>query len=279
MNRLEFEAAARALYENAGGTTGISMLELRTGEGFAHNADWVLDHPASTIKLGILCAALYKAQEGFISLDDVLICKNGDKVPGAGVLQHLTDGAALPLRDMLMLMIIQSDNSATNIAMEYVGIEYINGFFDMCGLTDIRLRRKLFDYEGIKKGICNHISAKDLVRLLYDLEKRAYLNGEFAAIGLDILLKQQITRTIQKYICDYWDDEGNWFHYPVKVGSKSGRGDAVEHDCGIIYTPESVIVLSVLTRGICAPAAVEMIGRLAELAVRYFDPGCLKKIY
>jgi len=279
MNRTEFENTAKELYERPGGTAGICLLELKSGETFEHNADWVMDHPASTIKLGILCAALYKAQEGLVSLEDRLVCLKEDKVPGSGVLQHLRDGTVLPLIDMLMLMVIQSDNSATNITMEYIGIDYINAFFDKCGLPDIRLRRKLYDMDGIKKGIRNNISARSLARLLYDLEKRAFLSDEFASIGLDILSKQQISNTLQKYITIYYDKTGNWFNYPIKLGTKSGSDDTVKHDCGIIYTPKSTIIIGALTKNMYTPDAEELIGRFAELAVLYFDPESLVKTY
>ena len=279
MKREEFEAAAADLREKAGGRTAVSLLELKTGETYDHNADWVLDHPASTIKLGILCAALYKAQEGKVSLEDPVTIKKDDKTYGSGVIQHLSDGTALPLRDMLMLMIIQSDNSATNISIEYLGIDYINNFFDICGLKDIRLNRKLNDMESIKKGIRNNISARDLTKLLYDLEKRSFLDEEYASIGLDILRKQQLKDKIPKYINHYWDDEGNWFDYPIKTATKSGEDDTVEHDCGIIYTPRSTIILSVLTKGTYPPSGIEYIRRIAELAVKYFDPDCLEKTF
>ena len=279
MKRSEFEAAAAALTEKAGGKTGVSMLELKTGESYDHNADWVLDHPASTIKLGIMCAALYKVQEGKITLADKLTVKKEDKVPGSGVLQHLSDGTVLPLKDMLMLMIIQSDNTATNITMEYLGIDYVNYFFDTCKLTDIRLARKLFDMEGIKKGIRNHVSARDLSKLLYDLEKRSYLNEEYASIGIDILMKQQLLNKLPNFIHNYWDDKGIWYKYPIKTATKSGEDDTVEHDCGIIYTPKSTIILSVVTKGTYPPAGIEYIGRMAELAVKYFDPESLVKTY
>ena len=279
MNRTEFEKCINDLCGGVNGRVGISLVELRGGEEFSRDDDWVLDHPASTIKLSILCATLAKVQEGLTSLDAPLVCKKEDKVPGSGVLQHLSDGTPLPLIDMLMLMIIQSDNSATNIVIEHIGTEYANEFFKKAGLEHTVLRRKLFDYEGIKKGIRNNISPRDLTKLLIGLEKREFLNEEFSAIGLDILLKQQITNTLQKYITSYWNDEGTWFRYPIKVGSKSGRDSTVEHDCGLIYTPNATIALTVLTNKVHTPDAIELIGRVAELAVKYFDPGALEKTF
>jgi len=279
MKREEFEAAAREFGEKAGGRTAVSLIELKSGETYDYNADWVLDHPASTIKLGIMCAALHKAQEGKISLEDPVAIRKEDKTSGSGVIQHLSDGVVLPLRDLLMLMIIQSDNSATNITMEYIGIDYVNSFFEICGLKDIRLNRKLNDMEEIKKGIRNYISAGDLVKLLYGLEKRTFLNYEYSSIGMDMLLKQQLKDKIPKYISHYWDNEGNWYDYPIKTATKSGEDDTVEHDCGIIYTPNSTIILGVMTKNTYPPSGIEYIRRIAELAVRYFDPDCLEKTY
>ena len=277
--RKEFESTIIELCEKSGGKKGISLHELSTGDTFEYNADWVLNHPASTIKLGVLCAALYKVQEGLISLSDKAEYLEKDKVPGSGVLQYLTPGTVLTLYDMLMLMIIQSDNTATNISIDHVGLDYINNFFQMCGLTDIRLNRKIFDMEGIGKGIKNFISARDLTRLLYDLEKRVYIKEEHAAIGLDILLKQQLTDLIPKQIKSYWDDDGVWYRYPIRVASKSGSDDRVLHDCGIIYTPKSTIILTVMTMGTYPPSASALINDVAKLAVEYFDPASLEKTF
>ena len=279
MKRNEFEAAAMALAEKAGGKTAVSLLELKSGETYDHNADWELDDPASTIKLGILCAGLFKAQEGKTSLDDPITCRKEDKVQGFGVLLHLSDGTIMPLRDILMLMIIQSDNSATNLSIEYLGLDYINEFFEKCGLNETKLRRKIFDMEAIEKGITNSISARDLTKLLYDLEKRSFLNEEYASIGLDMLLKQQLKGKLPKYISSYWNDKGEPFKYPIKTANKTGETSVVEHDCGIIYTPKSTIILSVMTRGTYPPSGIEYIRRMAELAVRYFDPASLEKTY
>jgi beta-lactamase class A len=163
--------------------------------------------------------------------------------------------------------------------MEYIGIDYINAFFDKCGLPDIRLRRKLYDMEGIAKGIRNIISARSLVKLLLDLEKRSFLREEFALIGLDILSKQQISDNLQKYATYYYDENGNCFRYPIKMCTKSGWDDTVKHDCGIIYTPKSTIILGILTKNMYTPDAAELIGRFAELSIQYFDPESLVKTY
>jgi beta-lactamase class A len=265
MNRVDFENVLSGLYKEAEGEVNVSLRELRTGEVYNYNADKVTVTPASTVKLGIMCAALHKVQEGLISLDDTLVCRKEDTVPGSGVLRHLSEGTAMALRDMLTLMIIQSDNLATNLVIDHIGYGYINGFFDLSGLTDIRVRRKMFDLEGLAKGIYNETSAAALTGLLCDLETRAYLNEEYAAIAIDILLKQQL-HSLRRYICNYWDNEGNGYNFPVKVACKSGSVDAAEHDCGIIYTPKSVIAVSVLTEGLPPQAGKEFIGRVAELA-------------
>jgi hypothetical protein len=111
------------------------------------------------------------------------------------------------------------------------------------------------------------------------LEKRAFLNDKFAPIGLDILYKQQISNVLQKYLTVYYDETGNYFYYPIKMGTKSGSDDTVQHDCGIIYTPKSTIIIGALTKNMFRPDAEELISRFAELAVLYFDPESLVKTY
>jgi hypothetical protein len=111
------------------------------------------------------------------------------------------------------------------------------------------------------------------------LEKRVFLNDQFASVGLDILSKQQISNVLQKYITTYYDETGHWFYYPIKLGTKSGGDDTVAHDCGIIYTPKSTIILSILTKNMYTPDANELISRFAELTVQYYDPESLVKTF
>ena len=113
--------------ENLIGTLGLAWKNLSSGEEFYHNADEVFP-AASIIKLHILVEVLRQAEQGMLSLTEEITITNPDKVGGAGVIQALHTGLSLPVCDLAALMIIVSDNTASNLLIKLAGIDKINVF-------------------------------------------------------------------------------------------------------------------------------------------------------
>ena len=102
-----------------------ALTDLSTGEHFGRDEDDVMP-TASLIKVPILIGLYAAVDEGRISLDDRVKLRDAHRFPGSGVLQHMASGADISVRDAAMLMIIISDNVATNMVADLVGHEYIN---------------------------------------------------------------------------------------------------------------------------------------------------------
>jgi beta-lactamase class A len=107
------------------GTWTFALTELGSGGHIGHNEDDVMP-AASLIKVPTLIALYQAAYEGRLSLDDRITLQDEHRFPGSGVLQHMTSGAEMSVRDAAVLMIIISDNTATNMVADLVGHDYIN---------------------------------------------------------------------------------------------------------------------------------------------------------
>lgn len=137
------DALAR-LAESFSGTIGVWARDFQTGKVIQLGAAEESFPSASTIKLAIFYELMRQAGEGRLSLDEMRELKAEEKVPGCGVLRDLTPGIRLPLRDLATLMMTISDNTASNMCIDAVGIEAVNRAMDDLGLSGLRLRFKFF---------------------------------------------------------------------------------------------------------------------------------------
>ena len=104
------------------GRVSVAVKDLETGESFAYHADEPMV-TASLIKFPIMVEAYRQSAAKLVDLDKTVTLTKGDKVPGSGILTaHFSDGATFPLRDAVHLMIVYSDNTATNLVIDKIGI-------------------------------------------------------------------------------------------------------------------------------------------------------------
>lgn len=125
------------------GVMGVAAIDVSTGATIAVNADTRFP-TASTIKTAVMLEAYHQAAEGRLSLSATFTLRDGDKVGGSGVLNGLSAGLALTTADLIHLMIVVSDNTATNLLIERLGTARINARLDSYGLRDTRLFRPTF---------------------------------------------------------------------------------------------------------------------------------------
>jgi beta-lactamase class A len=125
------------------GEMGVAAIDLRTGETIAVGADARFP-TASTIKTAVMIEAWQQAADGRLSMDTTLTLRDADKVGGAGVLRGMHDGLTLTVADLIHLMIVLSDNTATNILIGRVGTARVNERLDSYGLKETRLFRPTF---------------------------------------------------------------------------------------------------------------------------------------
>lgn len=234
------------IQEQFSGTYAVCAKHWETGETIAFGDIERPYETASVMKLPVLLEGLRQCQAGYRRLDEPVSYTPEDFVKGSGVLQHLTPGLSLSFRDILTLMIIVSDNLATNIALRTVGIDRVNQLCRDVGLQVTEVRRKISFDSPEPLGLS---SPADLVQLLFMTYHQQILDVEHTAIALDILGRQQyntlITRALPYELLDDNDDEPPL----VEVMSKSGSLTGVRNDAGIVRTPWGTYALAIMSEG------------------------------
>jgi beta-lactamase class A len=147
---------------------------------------------ASIIKLPILWSFFEQADRGHLDPAERWLLVDSDRVDGSGVLKLLQAGASLTLLDLATLMIVVSDNSATNVLIDRLGLATIQESIDRLGLTGTRLGRKMFDFEARDRGLDNVATARDIARLLRRFYRGDGLSSHSKFLAHRILGGQQL---------------------------------------------------------------------------------------
>ncbi|MEW6524122.1 MAG: serine hydrolase [Bacillota bacterium] len=200
---------------------------------------------ASIIKLLILLEAFRAQAAGRLDLDAPVPVRAADLVGGMGVLARLRSVAELSLRDLASLMIMVSDNTATNLVIDAVGMDRVNQLAGELGLAATSLQRRMMDFEARARGLDNYTSAADTVRIL-----QAIWNGNLTGYQgrdamLDILRHQQFNHKLPARFAQVTPGD------PV-LAHKTGELPGIEHNAGIIEKPGLPLFVAVLTTGLAS---------------------------
>ena len=215
---------------------------------------------ASLIKIPILLEAFRQAEKNHIDLGKKVNISEEERVGGAGVLHQLSSELNPTLRDLLALMIIVSDNTATNRVIEELGIDSVNRLCAQLGLNQTTLQRKLFDFEAAERGCENYTSAHDMLDCLREIAtgKQMGFSQQSRNEMIQMLGGQQFSNKIPAGIIQY--DERDPF-----IAHKTGEVNGVEHDVGIIRYRGKEILLAVvmydLTNNADGREAISEIGK------------------
>ena len=228
----------RSEIENLDGRIGV-YIEAGDGSKLQLNGDDPIV-AASVIKLPIMGTVFEAARENLLSLDQIVETNAKEMMPGCGVLSRLHAGLRITIRDLVVLMIIVSDNTATNCLIDLVGIEAVNRFVERQGLRGTRLRRKMFDEEKSAMGIQNTVTANDMAILLRRILNGTLVSPEASREMLNILSDQQLNGKIPFYLSANGNGKESLFS-DVECAHKTGEDDGITHDVGILFTdPPSV---------------------------------------
>ncbi len=196
---------------------------------------------ASTIKTYILACLFDEIQKGNASLSEMVTYQESHFVEGSGVLRALDPGAVLRVKDVATLMIIVSDNVATNIMIDYLGQDTINDCIQKLGCRDTVLHNPIHFERYEKLGTT---TPKDYASMFTRLVHGKLISPEADAEMLDIFKKQHYNSMIVGDFPPYYmDSEDTGEEELIQVASKSGSMDACRNDGGIIYTPYGPYVL------------------------------------
>ena len=212
------------------GKVGFYYKNLVTGDTLRFQDDMQLQ-AASVIKIPILIEAFSRLESGTISKADTFAIKKEDKLPSCGALFYMHDGLEVTLEDLYTLMIILSDNTATNILIKHMGIEQINKTLQQIGLKQTKINRLLFDSEQSALGVQNYISASEIGYLLEKMYLGELISPAASAEMLHILKNQRLNGKIPFFVPS-----------GIEIAHKTGEDDGITHDVAIIYAPQPFIV-------------------------------------
>jgi beta-lactamase class A len=171
----------------ADGIVGLAAVDLTSGDRFAINETFVFPQ-ASAIKIPILMEVYRQAHEGRFSLTEKRPVAGTYQVGGSGVLQFLGDGTSeLSVRDLCTLMIMLSDNTATNMLIDLVGMEDVNAMLRSLDLRETKLQRKMMDTGASARDQENLSTPREAARIMQVLYEGSFINPEACKEMLSVL--------------------------------------------------------------------------------------------
>lgn len=225
------------------GTVGLFARDLTSGETLSIRGNEQFPS-ASVIKVPILVELFQQVARGPIKLSDPIIMLASDQRPGSGVLQFLSTPHTLTVGDAATLMIILSDNSATNLLIDKVGIRNVNARMDSLGLKRTRLHAKVFlgsattiDTAATRQWGLGVTTPEEMGTLFEKLYRGVAVSPEASRQMLDMLRKNFDYEEIPRLLPP-----------GTSVAHKTGKLDASRSDCGIVYNPGRDYVLCIFTK-------------------------------
>ena len=215
------------------GKVGFYYKNLVTGEVVKYNEKEPM-LAASLIKLTVLGEVFRGIENGEISENEVFTTRDEDKVPSCGALNYMDQGLKVTLKDLYTLMIILSDNYATNILIDRCKIENINDFIKENGLKNTVLKRKMFDSVGASNGLENYTSAEDMALLLEKIYNGTLVSKKASAKMLEVLKNQRLNGKIPFFLSSGENK--------VQIAHKTGEDTNITHDVGIVLGKEPFII-------------------------------------
>lgn len=260
------------------GEVGLYVADLQTKETFTVNPHRPFP-AASVIKVPLLALLLEDAQEGRVDLGRSIGIAPENRVGGTGILCELPENIALPLSSFAKLMIVLSDNIATNTVIDAVGMERLNDFCRKRGMPDTRLQRKMMDFDAIARGLNNYTSAADIGEMLTLLAEGKWATPEISSTAVDYLAGQQLRSKLPALIpavpvYSTTEDRTVPPEGKVYVAHKTGELPGVQHDTGIFTLPDRRrYVIAMLTSGLSEDrAGIEAIGKVSLAVYRAMEP-------
>lgn len=220
---------------NLDGVMGVAIVDLTDGHRYQLHADDVFAQ-ASSIKICILAELYRQAQQGKLKLTDLYTVNAGDLVQDSDIMGGLTPGVTrITLRDLATMMVAVSDNSATNVLIDRVGMDNVNAFLSSQGLVHTRLQREMMDVKAAAEGRENISTPNEMMKLLESLYR-----GE--------ILNKQMTDDFFKVLSTHKD---SWIPRllpdGLKIADKPGALEGVRNDSGVVFADKRPYVICVMT--------------------------------
>lgn len=275
--RQRLDAAIERIVLSVNATWGIYAKSIETGEEIAVDADRQMD-TMSVIKIPLMVEVFQQIKDGRFTLADKYTLTREDVLPGTGIMRNLDPGAVFSVKDLITLMIIVSDNTATDVLYRMVGgVEAVNRRMDALGLSKTRApapSRAWFDalrtapssadFHRAAKHPYGLSTPREIGRLLEQMERGSLVDKAASEQMLQILRGQIYRTRIPRLV--------SGFRIPHKTGDFLPY---IANDVGVLESQGTTVVLSVFTANHFGSGDTieDAIGRLSAEIASYFSYG------
>ncbi|MCL5040505.1 MAG: class A beta-lactamase-related serine hydrolase [Firmicutes bacterium] len=254
-------------------TFGLAVKHLESGEEIHLGAEEAFP-AASVIKVPIMAEVFRQAEEGKFRLDQRIKLTAEDQVGGSGILQTLTPGIELPVLDLVTLMIIVSDNTATNMLLDLVGIENVNSYMTALGLKNTVVYNKLMVIPAERRGN-NTVTPWDMTHLLELMTKGKVVSYRSGQRMIGIMKKQQYNDLIPALFPPANGGIGSLPRW--QVAHKTGFIPGTRNDVGIVFLPGQAYAISILSKDLKEERqGIQAIAEISRTIYDHFTGGAEK---
>jgi len=262
--KLEF--TINEIDRNLDGVLGVAIEDLSTGQRLLLHGDSIFPQ-ASSIKIAVLAELYHQTQlsaqgeSGKAKLTDLYTVRTADLVADSDIMGGLTPGVTqITNRDLATMMVAVSDNAATNVLIDRVGMENVNVLLDSLGLHNTRLRRKMMDIKAAAEGRENISTPQEMLTLLEKIYQGKVLDKEMTADFFKMLSTHKGS-FIPRDLPD-----------GLQIANKPGALEAVRTDSGIVFLQNRPYIICVMTTYLVRERdGEEAIAKISAAAYQYFD--------
>ena len=255
--KTKFERRLSDIAGKLDGVVGYEIVDLTSGDRFAHLERETFP-TASTIKLTLVYELFKQAEEGRIRLDETVALDRSKAVGGTGVLAEMGT-PVLSIRDYAVLMVTLSDNTATNVLIDRLGMDSVARRMQALGLNGTKLRRHMMDTAAARRGDENVSTPDEMVRLLQAMQGGGQ-EGHAMPDAIALLKKPKESRLRRGLPGD------------VATADKPGELDGVRVDAGVVYAKNRPYIFCVMTTFLHDEGAGERaIEDMSRAAYEYFS--------
>ena len=235
-----FDARVRTEVAPFKGKVFIFAKNLDTGQTYSFNGDERV-RTASTIKVAVMIETFARVSEGRAKWTDELVLTKAARYGGSGVLPELADGLRLTLRDCVNLMMEISDNTATNLVLDYLGTDAVNSRMNSLGFKDTRIMRRVGGGGESKEGKepdnkrfgLGATTPHEMVQILEKLDVGEVVNKTASKEMIDLMKREQVRFAIGRTIPD------------IPMASKYGALDSLRSCVAIVYSKQGKIAMAI----------------------------------
>jgi len=256
----KLESSIQEIDQHLDGVMGVAIEDLATGDHYFLHEDEVFAQ-ASSIKITVLANLYLQAEQGKLKLTDLYTVQSSDLVPDSDIMNGLTPGVTrVTLRDLATMMVAVSDNAATNVLIDRIGMTNVDAMLVSLGLTHTRLRRKMMDLQAAKEGHENISTPHEMMTLLDAIYRGKLLNKDSTADFFKVLSTNKDSFIPRDLPAD------------LKIANKPGELEAVRNDSGIVFVEGRPYIICVMTGYLRNERdGEEAISKVSLAAWRMFD--------